>query len=193
MIERTRYGKIYKRDLSDWRAWHDGLKDRYEDPGFWNALDSKAVAATFHLPQPLGAIARIALAGLGPFLGLAAGLMLGGWWWLALAALYPFGTNRYEPSVVGNNQAVDTLWSDRHPALRWALWHLRNPCPDLRKFYTGFAYALDVDHRQRRWGVARWARFPWLPDRRIPFPVLKWSLGHIGWETRGILSAGVNL
>lgn len=166
-MKATRYSKIRHKDLSDWRVWLDAGKNRYQERGIWRTLDARLVALTFKLGPVLGCLARLALAIL--------------------------GSNRFEPSPIGNREYVNDLWKNDPAWLRALKWHIpRNPWCDLRKFYLGFGYALTVIHEPRNWGYIRWARFAW-PRFRIPFPVFTCRFGHIGWEERGILSAGINL
>jgi len=166
MMQRSRYGQIRDKDLSDWRTWHDAAKGRYgeayDELGFWHTLDSKVVALTFRVPI-LGAIPRIILA--------------------------LFGSNRYEPYPIANYDATQ-LWPGDPPWKQWIKWHLRNPWCDLRKFYLGFGYALEVEHVEKPWGWVHWARFAAFPFA-LPFPEWETRYFVVGWEQRGILNASL--
>lgn len=169
-MEQTRYGEIRNKDLSDWHMWHDATKDRYdevyEELGFWRTLDSKAVALTFRWWSLLG---------LGVVLRVLFALL---------------GSNRYEPFPIGNWKHFNTMWPDDPDWLRWLKWHLRNPWCDLRKFYLGFGYAMEVEHVEKSWGRVHWARFAVL-SFALPFPEWKTRYLEVGWEKRGILSASL--
>lgn len=195
-VQQTRYGGIEYLDLSNYNTWLDAGENRYEKVGirhtFWVTLDAKLVAATFKLPQPLGAMARIILAGFGPTICAAGWFLLSSWaFWLLLLLLVPFGTNRYEPFPIGNWKHGDTMWMIEPHYMRWLKWHIRNPLADLRKFYMGFAYAEDVKHRPKPWGVVRWANFRPL-SFRVPFPDYDGEWIGIGWKQRGIASIGLH-
>ena len=170
-MEITRFGKIKGKDLSDWRVWHDAAKNRYEDElsyfGFWQTFDSKLIAFTFKLPLFVGAPLRVIFSII-------------------------FCSNRYEPYPIGNNNYVNNLWKNKHPFIRWFLWHKRNPFCDLRKFYLGFGYAAKVIHSPKKWGYVRWVKFSWIPFW-IPFVDIKTKYIDFGWQKRGILSAKLKL
>ncbi len=150
--------------------WENCVAGRSWNPGKMAksiTLDHYAVAATWQWPQPFGGLSRILLA-------------------------IVIGSNRYEPMPAGGNW---DRWPDRRPWIRWILWHIRNFCEDLRKFYLGFGYAQQADPIQvtkhfRIW-MARFERLPW----RLPFPYYKYSNSWIeimiGWKSRGIVSVTI--
>ena len=159
-MPKTRYNSLKDKDLSDFEVWLDADKNRYNIDNFWVTLDAKLVAYTFNVFQPLGFICRFILALL--------------------------GSNRYEPFPIGNNQEVTELWKNNPNWLRWLKWHVRNPWCDLRKFYTGFAYASEVYHEHRnKYLTIHWAKFN---KRHIPFPEFTTKYFVVGRQRRGILS-----
>jgi len=192
-MQLTRYGKVKQQGLGDWYVWYDAAKDRYTDVyenfGAWHTLDSKLVAITFNVPQLLGFLPRFFLASPFLWIGLVLGFYVNLWGFIALL-LGVFGSNRYEPFPIGNWEESSTKWLGDPDWLRWVKWHLRNPLSDLRKFYLGFGYAVEVEHAEKSWGRVHWAKFATLPFA-FPFPELECRYFEIGWEQRGILSISI--
>lgn len=161
--------KVHGKDNKYNDAGEVRVDPRYENPGWWETLDTRLYNATLEQPWIVGAILRFLL---------------------ALA-----GSNHQEPMPIGNNPHVTNLWADKPQWVRYILWRLRNPWEDMRKFYLGYGLAFYSD---QLWVVdvadnkytttkiyAPWGA-PVFPNIYVYLPA-NWEF-FIGFKKRGMFS-----